>query len=81
MFTIIMIFDYIDPLIFLISLGVGVFIAYILNPNPTIVHKYPTPENSKKLTYVDDQNVCYKYHTQEVPKPNDTENVTILEEL
>lgn len=73
-----MIFDYIDPLVFFIALGIGIFLAYILNPAPTIVHKYPTPDNSKKTTYLDDTGVCYKYHAEEVPKPNDT-NVDVLE--
>lgn len=74
-----MIFDYIDPLVFFVALGIGIFLAYILNPSPTVVHKYPTPDNSKSITYVDDESVCYKYHSEEVPKPDDTDNVNVLE--
>lgn len=74
-----MIFDYIDPLVFIIALGIGIFVAYILNPAPTIVHKYPTPDNSKKITYVDDESVCYKYHAEETGMPQDGAPVEILQ--
>lgn len=73
-----MIFDYIDPLVFFVALGIGIFVAYILNPSPTIIHKYPTPDNSKDITYIDDQSVCYKYHSEEIDVPEDQENVHVL---
>jgi hypothetical protein len=63
-------FDYIDPFVFFIALGIGIFLVYILNPIQKIVHKYPTLENAGKTTYLDDEGVCYKYHTEEVSKPN-----------
>ena len=73
-----MIFELIDPLVFFVALGIGIFLAYILNPNPTIVHKYPTPDNSKDITYVDDESVCYKYQTEEVSEPEDKSVVHTL---
>ena len=66
-------FDYIDPLVFFIALGVGIFIAYVMNPTPKIVHKYPTVENAGKITYLDDEGVCYKYNYEEVSE-NDIQN-------
>ena len=74
-----MLFVYIDPLIFFIALGVGIFIAYVLNPTPKIVHKYPTPESSEDITYVDDESVCYKYKSEEVTPPENLSNVHTLE--
>lgn len=76
-----MFFDYIDPLVFFIALGIGIFLAYILNPAPKIVHKYPTPDNSKNVTYVDDESVCYKYKSQEIPAPSDLSEVQTLNPL
>ena len=61
--------DYIDPLIFLISLCVGLFYTYITMPAPQIVIKYPTPFNAGKITYVDKNNVCYKYRIQKTQCP------------
>lgn len=75
-----MFFDYIDPFVFIVALGIGIFIAYILNPAPKIVHKYPTPDNSKNITYVDDESVCYKYESQEVSPPDDLSQVHTLSE-
>lgn len=72
------IFDYINPLIFFISLGIGIFIAYILHPGQTIVYKYPTPQNAGKISYVDDEGVCYKYHSTEVDPPSDMSNVKTI---
>lgn len=62
--------EYIDPLVFLISLGIGIFLAYIMHPGPTIVYKYPNLTNAGKITYVDDKGVCYKYHSTEVSVPS-----------
>ncbi len=62
-------FKYIDPLIFLIALGIGMFFTYIFTPAPKIVVKYPTPYNAGKITYVDDAGVCYKYRTRSVNCP------------
>ena len=65
------IFDYIDPLIFLISLCIGLFYTYIITPTPEIIIKYPTPFNAGKITYVDKNNVCYKYRVEKVNCPID----------
>jgi hypothetical protein len=68
--------EYLDPLVFLIALGVGIFIAYVLLPNPTTIYKYPTPDNAGKVTYIDDTGVCYKYRATEV-SPNDDNTIQI----
>ena len=57
---------YIDPIAFLLSLFVGFFLVYSMMPPPKVVVKYPTPENSGKVVYRDDQGVCYKYAAKKV---------------
>jgi len=68
-------FDYIDPLIFLISLCIGLFYTYITTPYPQVVIKYPTPFNVGKITYVDKNNVCYKYQIEKVSCPTDKSKI------
>ena len=60
-----------DPMVFFISLGIGIFLAYVLQPGTTVVYKYPTPKNASSTSYVDDTGVCYKYNAEQVPKPSD----------
>ena len=69
------IFDYIDPLIFLVALCLGLFYTYITAPMPEIVIKYPTPFNAGKITYVDKNNVCYKYKMEKVNCPIDQSKI------
>ena len=69
------IFDYIDPLIFLISMCIGLFYTYITTPTPEIIIKYPTPFNAGRITYVDKNNVCYKYRIQKVDCPTDQSKI------
>lgn len=63
--------DYIDPFAFLVSLGIGIFVTYVIRREPRIIIKYPTPENAGKITYVDDAGVCYRYKATEVECPKD----------
>lgn len=54
--------------IFMISLGIGFFLIYVLQPNPTIIIRYPTPENLENIIYTDDSGLCYKYEAKEIKK-------------
>lgn len=63
--------EYIDPLYFLIALCIGLFYTYITAPTPQIIIKYPTPFNAGKVTYIDNNDVCYKYHIKKVTCPTD----------
>ncbi len=67
--------DYIDPLVFLIALGIGMFFAYIYVPKPTIVYKYPTPFNANQIIYRNNAGTCYKYDVDEVKCPANKDNV------
>ena len=73
-----MVFQYIEPLYFLIAFGIGIFISYILAPEPQIVIQYPTPENAGKIIYQDDAGVCYKYRKVDVQCPKDKSKVKKL---
>lgn len=70
------ILDSIDPLVFLISLFVGLAYAYFSSPEPQVVIKYPTPFNIKDTIYRDKNGVCYKYKIREVDCPNDRSKIT-----
>jgi hypothetical protein len=66
-----MLLDYIDPLYFLIALCIGLLYTYITAPQPQVIIKYPTPFNAGKITYVDQNHVCYKYQMKRVNCPAD----------
>ena len=70
------IIDAIDPLIFFISLGIGLFFYYVTAKTPRIVFKYPTPYNSDKIIYTDTVGTCYKYKASEVVCPKDIKKIT-----
>tara|TARA_B110000967_G_C18719716_1_gene476989 strand:+ start:185 stop:436 length:252 start_codon:yes stop_codon:yes gene_type:complete len=55
---------------FIISLGIGLLVVYLTIPKPTVILKYPTPDNSDTLVFTDDTDNCYKFKTKEVTCPN-----------
>jgi len=65
------IFQYIDPKYFFIALVFSLICTYLLTPIPTIIIKYPTPENAGKIIYKDKADICYKYKAEEVSCPED----------
>jgi len=62
-------FNKLDPIIFMLSLGIGFFIVYIFGPRPTVLYQFPTPQNADNLVYQDDLNNCYKYTSESVSCP------------
>jgi hypothetical protein len=62
---------FINPHVFIIAFVVGIIIVYISHPQPTIIYKYPNPDNTGKLIYQDDNENCYKYESIEVKCPSD----------
>jgi hypothetical protein len=64
-------FDYIDPVYFVAALAIGLLYTYLTAGKPTLVIRYPTPENAGKITYRDDADVCYKYKVMPVTCPAD----------
>lgn len=59
----------IDLMVFSISLFVGLFMVYVTAPKPHVIIKYPNLKNADKLTYIDENNNCYKYVPKEVKCP------------
>jgi hypothetical protein len=53
---------------FYVVLGLffGVMFMYILAPSPKIILKEPTLENCGKVTYIDNDGVCYKYKKKKI---------------
>ena len=47
----------------------------MFTPPPTIVYKYPTPDNAEKITYIDNSKVCYKYRSEVVDCPKDPKKI------
>lgn len=64
------------PLYFFIALFIGFFIVYITSPSPKVILKNPNPDNIDNITYIDDNNVCYKYKKTKIkcPSNNSDEN-------
>lgn len=51
----------IDPVIFIISLTIGLLITYLLLPSPKVIIKYPNLHNIDKVKYIDNVGKCYQY--------------------
>lgn len=49
------------PLYFFVTLLIGFFVVYISQPKPDIILKMPNPRNCNDITYIDDNDICYKY--------------------
>ncbi len=50
----------------LISILVSFIVLYLLNSETKIIVKYPKIEDDISRLYVDDNNVCYRYHKEKV---------------
>tara|TARA_Y100000389_G_C17232644_1_gene398954 strand:+ start:312 stop:584 length:273 start_codon:yes stop_codon:yes gene_type:complete len=64
-----------DPLTFIISLFLGIFIVYSITPPPKVLVKYPTPENSGRVIYKDEAHNCFKVISSEVNCPKDKSKI------
>ena len=59
------------PFYFFLAFGIGILFTYMFAPMPTVIYKYPTPENAGKITYIDESKECYKYRSKVVDCPKD----------
>ena len=75
------IFSYVDIKWFLISFAFGLLLVYCTMAKPTIIVKYPTPENSDDTTFTDDVDNCYKFKTTEVKCTKDAKDLPIEKNL
>jgi hypothetical protein len=68
---VIMFFDKIRPLYFLLAFTVGLFYCYLTKPQPSIVMKFPSPMNAGNVTYKNEDGTCYKYESSKEECPRD----------
>ena len=68
----------IDPIIFLISLCIGLFYVYLSTDKPEIIIKYPSPYNTDKIVYTDKAGMCYKYAIEKVLCPLDKTKINSI---
>jgi hypothetical protein len=61
--------------VFIISLAMGIFLVYILNPRPNIIYVYPNPDNIDKIQYKDKGGSCFGFTSQQVQCPNDKRKI------
>jgi len=61
--------------LFIISLSLGLFVAYITAPSPEVIYVYPTPDNVDKILYKDHSGTCYKLDVNEINCPNDSSKI------
>jgi len=57
----------IDWRIFIISLAVGLFFVYMVEPDYKPVYVFPTPDNVGQVQYVDKADTCFDFSVKEVP--------------
>jgi hypothetical protein len=57
------------PIYFLLSFLISLLILYFNNPNPQIIVRKINPKIDDNIShlYVDENNVCYRYHRHEIP--------------
>ncbi len=55
-----------DLFYFILGIFIGMFILYV-HYDPMIIKQHqPTLDNSGKITYIDNNGVCYKYKKKQV---------------
>ena len=65
--------------IFLTSLALGLFVAYISSTPSQVVYVYPNPENQRKITYQDKAENCFHFQSKEVNCPKDVSKIRSYE--
>jgi len=51
---------------FFIAFAIGILFIYLSSPKQKIIIKYPTPYNSNKIVYKNENDICYKYDVEEI---------------
>lgn len=64
-----MIFKYLSPVAFILSLIVGLFFVYLSHPSPEVILVYPTPYNTEQMLYKDKAGACFKFKAKETKCP------------
>lgn len=67
-----MFFDKLNPLAFFVAFAIGLFICYVTQPAPTMVVKFPSPQNAGQVQYKDVKtDSCFKFDAEKVACPLD----------
>ena len=61
--------------LFLLSLTLGLFVAYITMPPTQVIYVYPNPDNEHKLTFKDKADNCLHFTSKEVECPSDVSKI------
>jgi hypothetical protein len=69
---------YIDPLYFIVSLAIGIFMVYITAAPPNVIVVYPTPHNYNEYLYKDSANNCFTIKQDEMPCPDNNKDVVVV---
>ena len=72
--------EYVDPLVFFVTVGLIVLVGYMLSSPPTIIYKFPKPKTVNSTTYKDESGVHYKYKAYEIDE-NDIESFDNIEKI
>jgi hypothetical protein len=70
-------FNKLDPIFFLISFSIGLFLVYIFGPRPTVLYEFPDP-NNENILYEDDAHNCYRYKSNKIACPNDKSKINTI---
>ncbi len=54
------------PEYFIISAFLTMMILYMFTSSSEVILKTPSPNDEKSCVYIDDNNVCYRYHREEI---------------
>ena len=52
--------------VLIITLAIGLFFSYVINPQTDVIYVYPTPDNTEQYLFIDRTDNCFKYQAQEV---------------
>ena len=58
------------PLYLITSIFVTMLVLYIIQPEPVIIVKHPSPHDEVSDVYIDDSDVCYRYYREEYKNTN-----------
>ena len=63
--------DFVSPIVFIMSLVVGLFFVHLASPPYKKIFVYPTPDNKDNFQYVDRANNCIRFDSNIVKCPSD----------
>ena len=66
---------FINVPIFIVSLAIGIFVAYITMPPTQVIYVYPNPDNENKISFKDKADNCFHFKSKEVECPDDVSKI------